>query len=352
MNTQLVGTLVAKDLNLFFRNRFFAFISGLGLVFYIGVYFLLPRQVDETLELALYAPDIPVDLLSEMEDDGLEFLDMDSEEALKEAVMTGDIGVGVALPENLIQRINAGELPQTTVYFTPDVPEEFREIYMILAQELVFTISGAPLYLETTEEIIGVDMAGQQIPPRDRMLPMLAVFILMMETLGLASLISTEVEAGTIRALLITPMSVPDLFLGKAITGVLLAFVQAMLLMLITGGLVHEPVLILLTLLLGSILVTGIGFLVASVSRDMMSVLGWGILALLVMVIPSLVIFLPGIATNWVKIIPTYYLTDTVYRAVNFPVNWGDIWQNLAATLAFAVLFVALGIIALRRKFS
>jgi ABC-2 type transport system permease protein len=147
-------------------------------------------------------------------------------------------------------------------------------------------------------------------------------------------------------------MGIPDLFLGKAITGVLLAFVQATLLMLITGGLAHEPVLILLTLLLGSILVTGIGFLVASVSRDMMSVLGWGILALLVMVIPSLVIFLPGIATNWVKIIPTYYLTDTVYRAVNFAVSWSDVWQNLAATLAFAVLFVALGIIALRRKFS
>ena len=104
MNAQVIGTLVAKDLSLFFRNRFFTLISGLGLVFYIAMYFFLPNQVDETLELALYAPDIPIDLLEEMEEDGLEFLDMDSEEALKEVVMTGDYGVGVALPENLIQR--------------------------------------------------------------------------------------------------------------------------------------------------------------------------------------------------------------------------------------------------------
>ena len=352
MNWQLIGTLVAKDLSLFFRNRFFALISGLGIVFYIGMYFLLPNQVDETLELALYAPDIPVDLLAEMEEDGLEFLDMDSEDALQEAVMTGDVGVGVALPENLVQRINAGELPQTRVYFTPDVPEEFREIYLILAQELVYTISGAPLYLETTEEIIGIDMAGQQIPPRDRMLPMLAVFILMMETLGLASLISTEVEAGTIRALLITPMSISDLFLGKAITGVILAFVQAALLVLVTRGLTREPVLVLFTLLLGSILVTGIGFLVASISRDMMSVLGWGMLALLVMIIPSLVVLLPGIATNWIEVIPTYYLVDTVYQVLNFEAGWADVWQNLVATAVFAALFVALGILALRRKFT
>jgi ABC-2 type transport system permease protein len=352
MSAQLIGTLVAKDLSLFFRNRFFAFITVLGLVFYIAMYFLLPSQVDETLELALYAPDIPVDLLDEMEEDGLEFIDMDSEEALKEAVMTGDIGVGVALPENLIQRINAGELPEMRVYFTPDVPAEFREIYVIMAQELAFMISGAPLYLEAEEEILGVDMAGRQIPPRDRMLPMLAVFILMMETMGLASLISTEVEAGTIRALLITPVGIPDLFLAKSITGVTLAFTQATLLMLITGGLSQEPVLVLLTLLLGSMLVTGIGFLVASVSRDMMSVLGWGILALLIMIIPSMVIFLPGIATNWIEIIPTYYLVDTVYRVLNFGAGWGDVWQNLAAALLFAALFVGLGIAALRRKFT
>jgi len=352
MNARVIGTLVAKDLSLFFRNRFFAFITVLGLVFYIAMYFLLPNQVDETLELALYAPDIPRDLLEDMEEDGLEYLEMDSEKALREAVTAGDYPVGVVIPVNLAQRIAAGELPEMRVYFTPDVPAEFREIYVIMAQELAFMISGAPLYLEANEEILGTDMAGQQIPPRDRMLPLLAVIILMMETWGLASLISTEVEAGTIRALLITPLGIPDLFLAKSITGVTLAFSQATLLMLITGGLSHEPVLVLLTLLLGSVLVTGIGFLVASVSRDMMSVLGWGMLALLIMVIPSLVILLPGVASNWIEIIPTHYLVDTVYRVLNFEASWGDVWQNLTAALLFAALFVVLGIAALRRKFT
>ena len=352
MNMQVIGTLVSKDLTLFARNRFFALITGLGLVFYIAIYFLLPNSVDETLEVALYAPDFPQELLEEMAEDGLEYREMDSIEALKEAVTAGDYAVGVVMPVNLVQRIAAGELPQMDIYFTPDVPEEFREIYLIMAQELAFLVTGTPLYLETTEEILGPDMTGQQIPPRDRMLPMLAVIVLMMETLGLASLISTEIEADTIRALLITPLGIPDFFLGKGITGVGLAFSQAALLMLVTGGLNREPVLVLLTLLLGSILATGIGFLVASVSRDMMSVLGWGILALLVLIIPSMVIFLPGIAANWIEIIPTYYLADTVYRVLNFDASWGDVWQNLAATLGYAVLFVALGIAALRRKFT
>lgn len=352
MSAQVIGTLVSKDLNLYFRNRFFAFITILGLVAYIAMYFFLPNEVDETLELAVYAPDIPRDLLEDMEEDGLEFFDMASEEELVTAVAEGDYQVGVVMPENLRREIARGELPEMRVYFTPDVPEEFRDVYIIMARELAFMVSGEPLYLDVNEEVIGMDMAGQQIPPRDRMLPMLTVFVLMMETLGLASLISTEVEAGTIRALLITPMSISDLFVGKGLTGVVLAFTQVALLMAITGGLRQAPLLMLVTLLLGSILVTGIGFLLASAARDMMSVLGWGILVVLIMAIPALVVFIPGITTDWIQIIPTHYLVDTIYRVLNFNAGWANVWSNLLAMALFAAVTIGLGVIALRRRFT
>lgn len=352
MSAQTIGTLVSKDLNLYFRNRFFAFITVLALVMYIAMYFFLPDTVDETLELAVYAPDIPRDVLEDMEEDGLELLDMRSEEALITAVGEGDYEVGVVMPENLRREIARGDLPEMRVYFTPDVPAEFRDIYIIMARELAFLVAGEPLYLDVTEEVIGMDMAGQQIPPRDRMLPMLTVFVLLMETLGLASLISSEVEAGTIRALLVTPMSVTDLFLGKGLTGVFLAFVQAILLMAITGGLRTEPLLMIVTLLLGSIMVTGFGFLLASAARDMMSVLGWGILLVLILAIPAMVVFLPGITTDWIMLLPTHYLVDTLYRVLNFGASWADVWQNLVAIALFAAAAVALGVVALRRRFT
>lgn len=352
MSAHVIGTLVGKDLNLYFRNRFFAFITILGLVIYIALYFFLPNTVDETLDLAVYAPDVPRDVLTEMEEDGLALIDMPSEEALITAVSAGDYDIGIVMPANLRREIARGDLPPMRLYLTPDVPPEFRDVYLIMARELAFLVSGDPLYLDVTEEVVGMDMAGQQIPPRDRMLPMLAVLILMMETLGLASLISSEVEAGTIRALLITPMSIADLFVGKGVTGVALAFIQVLLLMAITGGLRQAPLLILTTLFLGSILVTGIGFLLASAARDMMSVLGWGILVVLLLALPALVVFLPGITTDWIRLIPTHYLVDTIYRVLNFDAGWADVWPNLVAIALFAALFVGLGVWALRRRFT
>jgi len=210
---------------------------------------------------------------------------------------------------------------------------------------------GQPLNIEASEEVLGIDTAGAQIPPRDRMLPLFAVFVLLMETLGLASLISAEIEGGTIQALLVTPMRVEGLFTGKGVTGVSLAFVQTLLLMGVTGGLEQQPLLILTALLLGALLATGIAFMIASVARDMMSVIAWGVLAIVALSIPALGVLLPGTISDWIKIIPSYYLVDTVHRSANFNAGWGDVGQNLLVLLACALAFLWLGVVAVRRKY-
>ena len=115
-------------------------------------------------------------------------------------------------------------------------------------------------------------------------------------------------------------------------------------------GLAHEPLLMLLALLLGSLMVTGLAFLLASVSRDLLSVMGWGILAILLLVIPALNVLLPGTASGWAQVIPSYYLVDTVNGVTNFDLGWADVAGNLLALLLFAVAFLALGIFALQRR--
>lgn len=348
----LIGTLVAKDLNLYFKDRFYAFITVLTIIFLIAVYFLLPNTVDETLTFGIYAPVMPPALARTLADEGVVLQDWPSEDALKAAVAAGDVQAGIVLPPDMTQQIMAGAKPQVRLYLAADLPAEFRDMYQLVVRELAFLVGGRPLDIETQEEVLGPDLAGQQIPPRRRMLPLLAVFALLMETLGLASLISSEVESGTLRALLVTPVRVPDLFLSKGIVGVGLAFGQAVLLLAITGGLARQPIIILLALLLGSAMVTGLAFLVASVARDFMSVIGYGTLALIVLAIPGMAVALPGFISGWVRILPSHYLVDTVHRVVNFGAGWGDVGLNLVILAGFSALFVALGIVALRRRFA
>ncbi len=349
MSWLIIRALVRKDLTLFLRNRFFALVAILGLVSYIGIYFAMPNMVDEELELALYAETVPpVFELARQQGVVAELLE--SEDAVREAVEGGDYIAGIVLPDDFLGRLQAGEETRLDLYFASDAPSDLKKSVATLLRELSYLQSGEPPTVVISQRILGTDMVGRQIPTRDRMLPLFAVLIILTETLGLASLITEEIEGGTVRALLATPMTIGGLFTAKAITGVTLAFIQALLLLAITGGMARQPLVIVAVLLLGAGLVTGVGFLIAARGRDLMSVMAYGMPALLILSVPSFGVLFPGAIAGWVKVIPSYYLVDIVHQTVNFGAGWGEVWQNLLILAGFDIVIVALGIISLRRR--
>jgi len=350
MNLGTIVALVRKDFSLFFRNRFFAIMTPLGIIAYLIIYFVMPSSVNESLEIGLYAPVMPP-AFEQIQEEGLEIELVESEEALREAVTGGRYVAGIALPADIMEKFMSGQKPHINVYFAADTPEEIKDVIEVLIRELAYLQIGEPLAIEVSEEVLGPDMLGMQIPLRDRLRPLFAIFLLMIETIGLASLISEEVERRTIQALLVTPLTMTGLFTAKGITGVSMAFGQAALFMAIVGGMSDQPLIILVALLLGAALVTGVGFLMASLAKDMMSVMIWGFVALIILIIPSFGVMFPGAITGWVKAIPSYYLVDTVHQAANFGAGWGDVWLNLMVLLGFVLVIVWAGVMVLRRRF-
>jgi ABC-2 type transport system permease protein len=349
MNPYLVGSLVHKDISLFFRNRFFALITALGVVVYIVIYFVMPKSVDDALEIGLYTP-VSLPAFEQLQDEGLEFTKVASEEQLKQSVIDGQFIAGLALPADILDSLLMGQKPRIKVFFATDTPPEIKDAIEVVIKELSYQQTGQSLAIEVSEKFLGPDLAGTQLPPRDRLRPLLAVLLIMVETMGIATLISEEVERRTIHALLVTPATVTDVFAAKGITGVILAFGQAALFMAIVGGLNRQPLIVLSALLLGALLVIATGFIIGALAKDMLSVIAWSLPVLIILIIPSIGIVFPGSVTDWVKVLPTYYLVDTVYRASSFGSGWGDIWQNLLILLGFDLVLLWLGIIILRRK--
>ncbi len=349
MNWRIITTLIAKDFSLFFRKKFFAIVTVTGLIFYIVIYFVMPGTVNENLEIGLYAP-VALPAFTEIQEEGLEVKTVESDDALKEGVLEGMYVAGVSLPADIMEQLGTGQKPTISLYFTPDVPKEMKDTVALIIRELAYVQTGQPLNIDVTEETLGPDMSGTPIPPRDRLRPLLAIIILVVEMMGLANLLSEEVERGTIHALLVTPMSIKELFIAKGLTGTGLAFGQAVLFMLLVRGFSEGPLIILVALLLGAVLVTGVAFLISSVSKDFMSVLAWSIPSFIILLVPSFSILFPGAITNWIKILPSYYLVDTVHRVANFGSGWGDIWLNLLILLGYCLVITWLGIFILRRR--
>ena len=352
MNARAVRALLKKDLRLFVSNRFYFLITAVGLVFYLGVYFMLPRTIDEKLKLALYAPVLPPAFGQLIGQPGTDIQVFDSVDELKLSVQHGDYQAGVVLPPDIAGVWAAGGKPEITIYYPASSPPEISQAVATLVKELAYAQTGQSLDFRTTEEVLGPDLLGAQIALRDRMRPLLAVFILLVEIMSLASLISVEIDQGTARAVMVTPMRVRDFFVAKGILGVGLAFGQALIFMALVGGFSHQPLIVLITLLLGSFMVVGIGFLLASLARDVTVVTGWGILVLIVLSIPGFGAAIPGLLAGWAKIIPSYYLTDTVSRVVNYRAGWTDVGLNLAILAAFTAVVIALGQFSLRRRYQ
>ncbi len=351
MNIQVVRTLLKKDLTLFINDRFYFYLTIIGLVFYIGLYFVMPSKVDEKISLGVYAPVLPPAFSQAVSPEGTDVRFFQDEEDLKDAILKGDLMAGVALTPEALMDWEDGQIPTIYIYYDSASPPEISAAISTLIKEFAYSQTGQILVYDTSEQILGHDMIGRQIPMRDRMLPLLASFLLLTEMLSLAALIAIEVEQGTIRAILSTPLRVSELFLAKGILGVTLAFAQVALFLGVIGGLNQQPVAMLVTLFFGSLLVVGIGFLLAALSRDVMAVTGWGVLFMIFLAIPAIGHIVPGLLADWAKVIPSYYLTDSFSRIANYGAGLVDILPNLGILAGMTVVLYAAGIAVLRRRY-
>jgi ABC-2 type transport system permease protein len=251
------------------------------------------------------------------------------------------------LPADVVGKMAEGEQAEIKVYYAAESPRELSDavtsLVGVVFDEVSNRLSEEPVNIQLSLQILGHNLMGDPLAIRDRLLPLLAVFMLMVETMGLAGLIAEERSTGTLRALFATPMKISDLFVGKGITGVGMTFTQALILMLVAGGLRWQPLLIIAALFLGAMLVTGIGFLLASTGKDFMGTIGWSCAG---DDRPERSVFrgfVSGHDGGMDQVIPSYYLVDTVHQVVNYHVGWSEVWQNLAVTLVFSSGLLGLG---------
>ena len=356
MDAQKIKLLVVKDLKLFFRNRLFAVVTLLSMLAFAAVYFLLPNNVEEGIRLGFYAPQLPLELVQRLEQRSLKVEPSASLDALEESLRQGDLEAGLALTQADLDALTAGQPVNISLLLPPGAPVEYGRSLTLLARmagnEASYAYSGLTLNLESEGQVLGPDRTGEPVSPRDRLLPMLAVFLLMTETMGLAAIIVEEAEKRTLQALLMTPTRLGEILASKGLMSVGLAFLQVVLLVGVTGGLSLNPLLVITTLFLGALLVTGTGFLIGAAARSQMAVMAWGILAMIVFAIPAVNLMFPGTASRWSHWLPSHYLVDSMHLAMNFGAGWSALWTDLAILLGLGLAALALGVLALQRRFQ
>lgn len=356
----IIAAILRKDLKAYSRERFIMFITGLGLLFLVGVFWILPRTVNETVFLGVHQTGLDAVIGEVMsQEEGLVVVWFDADEALRRAVETGaedggqELMIGLSFPPDFLYRVARGERTAVQVYVRSDVPAEVRNAMHSMAREIGHAIAGdeLPITEPVQEEVVlGEDRVGRQVSLRERVKPMYAFWILMIETFGLAAIIASEIQSRTVTAILVSPAGVSDFLVAKLILGTALAFVEAAVLMAAIGSLGASPAILLVALLLGAVMVTAVGLIAGARGTDFVDVVFWSILLLLPLAVPPVASLFPGTASVWVRVLPSYGLVESVMGVIAYGEGWGDVLPRLGLLLAWDVILVAVGLFILKRK--
>ena len=365
----IVRAIVAKDLREFSRDRLWMVLTPVMLVFYIGILWLLPNTVDETIKVGVYAPGLGGQFEQAFDSDaistetGLQVVPFDSPDALEAAVVDGteievdgqkhSLDIGMVFPDDLAASLSAGEPATVTIYVDAAVPAEVQTAMSAVEREATYAMAGVGLPVTQPQQelvVVGEDRVGSQVSPQELMTPLIAVMVLVVEAMALAGLVAVEIQTRTAKAVVVSPASVGDFLSAKSATGTLLAFGQAGFVLLLVGGFGHQPLLVALALLIGSIMTAGFGMLAGSAGRDFMTTIFISVVFMVPMAVPAIAALFPGAASVWVQVLPTYGFIETIVGVIAYGDSWADTYGYLLLSAAWCVAIFAAGWFVLRRR--
>jgi ABC-2 type transport system permease protein len=376
-----IWVLLKKDFKQFTRNKIYSILSLVGLILFIVVFWILPDTIDESISLGIVHHDLGELISSLEEEEGVELVDFSNEQSLGR-VLSGEgvlwrmsdgelleqgpndkkpkdarkvvLAAGVVFPPDFLRLTAGGQESLVKVLINDDTPTAIRAVLPTMVREITFAIVNVPLPITVPNEqdvIIGVDRLGSQVSIRERMRPMLAFFVLMMETFALSSLIADEISKKTVVAVLATPATVQQVLVAKTIFGALLALSQAIVLLVAVQGFTTSNWhMLLVATILGALMFSSIAMLVGSWGKDFLENLFLVMLFIIPLMIPAINALFPGSAPTWIRFVPSYGIMQTLLDVTAYGAAWGDILPLLGMSALWTLGLMVVGLFVLRRK--
>jgi ABC-2 type transport system permease protein len=278
-----------------------------------------------------------------------------SRAALREAIVAGRASVGVEIPPDYGRRRVNGQPADILVLIDGSDSS--------LSGQALAAANGMTLARSLTELAAraGVkDLAIRTHPillfnPDSRsanlLIPgLVAILLTFSGTLLAAFAIVRERERGTLEQLMVTPASPVAVVLGKLLPYLALAFVQLLFILFLMTVVFRVPIHGNLGLLLGLSIVylfalLALGLLVSSWARTQMEAIQIAQMFLLPSIMLSGYIFplssLPGPLRVFAQVLPATHFIAIARGIIIRGATFGDLWHNVAALLAIALVLLA-----------
>lgn len=335
---KLLATFL-NDAKLSFRGLYFYIEVAMAAIFIMVMVFVVPENFDASQHIYLLDQTTNQSMAKVFE--GADVENFESRQALEKALEDNRSAVGLALSQDgdkivydfVLQGFESDRMVET---LKATVEAQLRRV-----------ASGSFDF----PRVINLEEKTQPLSNKAFILPVyLALNIGLMGLFIIAAYIFLDKEEGVIKAFAVTPVSIFQYLMSKAMIMMMTGLVTCLPIVLILHGLDANYLWLVLAVMSFSFFGSALGLVVSSFFDSMMKSMGALYLLIMIMILPSISYFMPAFNPPWMTFIPSYHMLFT-FRDILL--NQGNTAYILTSIGVFALIGAGLmGFATIRFKKS
>jgi ABC-2 type transport system permease protein len=273
-----------------------------------------------------------------------------SAEALRRDVEAGRVDMGVVIPPGFDAAVRQGVETELSLYFWGEGAVLDRATLITALASNVLAVSGRAAPVTVSPVVVG---GAAIVSWADQLLP---VLVLMAIVLGGAlvpavSLVD-EKQRRTLPALTVTPASLADVMLAKALLGMGTSLVMGLLILALNRAFGAQPALLVGVMALGAAAAALLGLLLGAVSKDIAGLFTVVKSLALVLYAPAIIELVPQLPQWLARLFPTYYIIGPVQAIALRGAGLADVAGDLAvlAGLIAALMIGLAGVVGWQQR--
>ncbi len=278
--------------------------------------------------------------------EGIQLTLVASPDELTELVRDHNLDAGLILPAGFDEQVRSGAQPLLEFYVSGESLASDRLILAVTTLDLVRAVEGSPAPVQVDVVAMGAPL----LPMAARLTPLLVLFALLIAGVFVPAFsLVQEREAGTLTAMLVTPVRATDVLAAKAVLGFALALLMALVTLWLNDALGNQPVALLLAVGVGAIMLAEIGLVYGSASPDAKTLFTLMKSLNIILFAPVIFYIFPDWPQWIAQVFPTYWVINPIFEVAIRDASLGDVAGQLIIALILSALLIPVIVILSRR---
>lgn len=278
--------------------------------------------------------------------DGIETSLVETRDGLVTLVGDNDLDAGLVLPAGFDEQVQAGLQPPLQFFVGGESLASNRLILAVTTLDAVRAVEGSTPPVEV--EVLSTGDAV--LPMSSRMMPLLVLFALLIAGVFVPAFsIVQERESGTMTAMLVTPARGVDVLAAKAVMGMVLGALMALVTLWLNDALGQQPVALLLSIGIAAVMLAEIGLLFGSGAKDAKTLFALMKSVNILLFAPVIFYIFPDWPQWIAQLFPTYWIINPIFEIAVQDAALGDIASQLLVGVVICIALVPVVVVLARR---